>query len=158
AAQHEDELAAAVRRRRLALGLRHLDDDALGERLAEILRQIGHRLEVEDRLAVDPHRELAAAIARCAELHREILQLGRQEPDEVYARHEMEDITSMFSTGAVVEPWITVCVSGWRERFYSRLDHLAHSMSTCEPASNVSICWGSPKSLSRSPVRRTVSA
>jgi len=43
------------------------------------------------------------------------------------------------STVRVAELWITVCVSGSREQLFSRLDHLAHSMSTCEPESSASI-------------------
>jgi hypothetical protein len=78
AVQHVDQLAAPVRRRHLALELGHLDHGPLGERLAEVLRQVAHGLQIEDRLAIHPGRELAAAIARRAELDGEVLELGRQ--------------------------------------------------------------------------------
>jgi hypothetical protein len=78
ATDREDELAASVRRRRLALELRHLDHRQLSELLTKIFRQIAHGFDVENRLAIDPRRELTAPIARCAELDGEIFQLRGQ--------------------------------------------------------------------------------
>src|SRR5207245_10112759 len=84
----EAELATSVRRRHLALELGHLDHDPPGELLAEVLRQVAHGLEVEDGLAIEPHRQLPATIARGAVLDGEILELGREEADEVHGRHD----------------------------------------------------------------------
>src|SRR5262249_50891681 len=122
AGQREDELAAAVRRRRLPFELRDLGGGPLGECLTEFLGQIAHRLDVEDRFAIEPRRELAASITRGAKLDGEILELRGQKADEIQARHGSWRISRRLSTDVVAESWITVCVTGWRERLFSGLD------------------------------------
>ena len=76
-AQTEDELSAAVLGGGDALGLRDVNGGPLGEPGAEVLREITHRVEVEDALAIDPRRELAPAVPRRAQLDREIFELAR---------------------------------------------------------------------------------
>ena len=96
ALEREDQLLTSVLRRSQPLGLGDLDDGTLAELRAEVLWQVGHRLEVEDGLAKDPRRELAPAIARGAELDGEVFELGGQAPDEIHARHcGKKDITAI---------------------------------------------------------------
>src|SRR3989442_1388215 len=83
-AQTEDELSAAVLGGGDALGLRDVNGDPLGEPGADVLREITHRVEVENALAIDPRRELAPARPRRAQLDREIFELIRQETDEIH--------------------------------------------------------------------------
>src|SRR5262249_52025964 len=106
AREREDQLLAAVLRRSHPFGLGNLCDRALGERRAEVLRQGGHPFEVEHGLAVDPRRQLPAAITRGTKLDGEILELGGQESDEVYARHRgKKNITAI--PGVLRAPWAT---------------------------------------------------
>src|SRR6266403_1368070 len=72
---------------------RQRGDGPLGEGRPELLRQVGHRVEVDDALAIDPRGELAPAIARGAKLHREVLQLGGQHSDEVRGGHRTKNNT-----------------------------------------------------------------
>ena len=87
----EDDLAAAVERRRDALDVRQEDLRALGELRPKFPGKIGHRIEIEDTFPIDPRRELTAAIPRCADGDGEILQLGREKTNEVEARHRLEE-------------------------------------------------------------------
>src|SRR5438132_5400230 len=89
----EDELAAAVLRRRLALDLRQRGDGTLGDGGPELPWQVAHRVEIDDALAIDPRGELAATIARGAQLHREVFHLGRQHSDEVGGGHRTKNNT-----------------------------------------------------------------
>src|SRR5439155_2645505 len=133
-AQTEDELSAAVLGGGDALGLRDVNGGPLGEPGAEVLREITHRVEVEDTLAIDPRRELAPAVPRRAQLDREIFELARQETDEIHrlappaaartatfiAGRITRAIAREFSTTAATDPWITRCVREIVDGFSAR--------------------------------------
>src|SRR5262249_33854499 len=91
----EYELTTAILRRRLTLDLGQPRDDAARERRPKLLRQVGHRLEIHDALAIDPGRELTSAIARRAELDRKVFHLGRQHSDEVLRGHRTKNNTAI---------------------------------------------------------------
>src|SRR5207248_1719702 len=94
-------LTTAVLRRRLTLDLGKRDDRAPGECRAEVLRQIGHRLQIDDALAIDPRGKLPTAIAGGAELDREVFELGGQHSDEVPDGHRTKNNTV---TGGPLRP------------------------------------------------------
>src|SRR5439155_22335684 len=77
------------------------DDRAPGECRAEVLRQIGHRLQIDDALAIDPRGKLPTAIAGGAELDREVFELGGQHSDEVPDGHRTKNNTV---TGGPLRP------------------------------------------------------
>src|SRR5262249_8837482 len=89
----EHDLAAAILRRRLTLDVRQPRDDTRRECRPKLLRQVGHGLEVHDTLAIDPCRKLASAIARRAELCREVFHLRRQHSYEVLSGHRTKNNT-----------------------------------------------------------------
>ena len=79
--------------------------------------------EVDHTFAVDPARQLPAAIARGAQLDGDVLHLGRQHSDQVRERHGTKNNTcsgaasstpgsnsyTQPSTVSVGDRWITVC-------------------------------------------------
>ena len=60
--EDEDDLLAAILRRRPALHLGHADERALGQDSPEVARQIGHGVDIDGTLLVDPRRKLPPAI------------------------------------------------------------------------------------------------
>jgi len=92
--QPEHELAAAVLGRRHPLDVRQRDVVRLRQPRPEVFRQIGHRLQVDGCFAIDPRRQLAPAIARGAERHGKVFELGRKEANQIGARHRRKDITA----------------------------------------------------------------
>ena len=89
--QTEDQLAAAVLGRRRRLDLRQRGLRRLGQARTEVPRQVGHGVEVDDALAIDPGRDLAAPVARGAQRPSKIFEGGREGSDEIRARHRREE-------------------------------------------------------------------
>src|SRR5439155_10944709 len=83
----EDELLAAVLRRRPSLDRRHLDRCAFRERLPELAREVSHAGEIRHSLAVDPVGDLAPAIARRAQRLDQGLDFGGQQIEKICQRH-----------------------------------------------------------------------
>ena len=75
------------------------------------LRQIGHGVDVDGTLLVDPRRELAPAIPRRPERLGERLELGRQEIEQVDGGHTRHRIAQALSTASVGSPWISPWVT-----------------------------------------------
>ena len=109
--EDEDDLLTAVLRRRPALHLGDADERARGQRPPEVARQIGHGVDVDGTLLVDPRRDLSSAIPGRSERLGECLELGRQEIEQVHGGHTRHRIAQGLSTASVGSPWISPWVT-----------------------------------------------
>src|SRR5207253_11140689 len=117
----EDEVLAAVSGRYDALDGGQADPGSLPEALAELPRQGGHAVEIEDALPVEPGRDLAAPVGRGPQLAGERLELRREQAEQAWS-HSMARIASRPETAPLALPLSTRHVCGqWITRWAGRV-------------------------------------